>query len=104
MASGLTGLANAAHRLKEDVLSMAVTVQYEAASEPGVQMGVQDMPPEPFTEKQQRQSRMGAARQQFGHRANSAAVYSYVSPGHTRYVLPVECTPSTSPDCDSSTE
>ena len=36
----------------------AVSVRYESANEPADQMGVSDLPPEPFTEKQQRQSKM----------------------------------------------
>ena len=51
MATGLAGLTNAARTLREGVLSMATTVQYEAAGESGAQMGVQDLPPEPFTAK-----------------------------------------------------
>ena len=39
----------------------AVSVQYESANEPAIQMGVSDLPPEPFTEKQQRQSKMDGA-------------------------------------------
>ena len=82
VATGLTGLANAARRLKEDVLSMAVTVQYEAASEPGAQMGVQDMPPEPFTEKQQRQSRMDGGTDEDGSLREHVAIAPPVEQPH----------------------
>ena len=53
--------ATAAQRIKQmraALLSAAASVQYESANEPAMQMGVIDLPPEPFTEKQQRQSKM----------------------------------------------
>jgi hypothetical protein len=47
--------------MREALLRAAVSVQYESANEPAIQMGVSDLPPEPFTEKQQRQSKMDGA-------------------------------------------
>ena len=48
-------------KMREALLRAAVSVQYESANEPAIQMGVSDLPPEPFTEKQQRQSKMDGA-------------------------------------------
>ena len=39
-------------------LATAATVQYDAANEPARQLGFADVAPEPFTARQQRQSRM----------------------------------------------
>ena len=52
--------------MREALLSTAATVQYEAANEPGRQMGVESLPPEPFTERQQRQSRMDGGEEEDG--------------------------------------
>ena len=52
------GLVSAVRILREALLAAASSVQYEAVNEPGRQLGVPDMPSEPFTEKQRRQSRM----------------------------------------------
>ena len=41
-------------------------MQYESVNEPGRQLGVPDMPPEPFTEKQRRQSRMDGGEDEDG--------------------------------------
>ena len=51
-------LVDAVKELRDGLLAAAASVQYEAVNEPGRQLGVSDMPPEPFTEKQRRQSRM----------------------------------------------
>jgi len=48
-------------KMREALLRAAASVQYESANEPAIQMGVSDLPPEPFTEKQQRQSKMDGA-------------------------------------------
>ena len=53
-----SGLAIAARKLREALLATSMTTQYEAANESAKQLGVVDIPPEPFTTKQQRQSRM----------------------------------------------
>ena len=53
-----SGLATAARKLREALLDTAVTVQYDAANESANQLGVVGMPDEPFTRRQQRQSRM----------------------------------------------
>ena len=53
-----SGLATVARKLREALLATAVTTQYEAANESAKQLGVVDIPPEPFTTKQQRQNRM----------------------------------------------
>ena len=47
-----------AKKFQQAVLAMAETVQYESARESARQMNVLDLPLEPFTEKQQRQTRM----------------------------------------------
>ena len=39
-------------KTRESLLSAATSVQYESANESATQMGVTDLPPEPFTEKQ----------------------------------------------------
>ena len=82
MASGLTGLANAARRLRADVLSMGATVQYETTAESGMQMGVQDLPPEPFTAKQQRQSRMDGGQDEDGSCREYVAIAPPVEQPH----------------------
>ncbi len=60
------GLADAARKLRGALLSTAVTVQYEAANESARQLGVDDNPPEPFTARQQRQSRMDGGEEEDG--------------------------------------
>ena len=52
------GLVDAVKELRDGLLAAAAPVQYEAVNELGRHLGVSDMPPEPFTEKQRRQSRM----------------------------------------------
>ena len=59
-------LAEAVRSLRQSLLSTAATVQYEAANEPARQMGVGTIAPEPFTERQQRQSRMDGAEDRDG--------------------------------------
>ena len=61
-----SGLAIAARKLREALLGTAVTTQYEAANESAKQLGVVDIPPEPFTTKQQRQSRMDGGEDEDG--------------------------------------
>ena len=60
------GLRTAAHGLRTALLSTAVTVQYEAANEPARQLGLPDVAPEPFTTRQQRQSRMDGGEEEDG--------------------------------------
>ena len=43
----VASLATSINKMKESLLSTAVTVQYESANEPGLQLGVLDLPPEP---------------------------------------------------------
>ena len=61
-----TGLTAAAHTFRTALLATAATVQYESAREPAKQMGVHDLPPEPFTAKQQRQTRMDGGEDEDG--------------------------------------
>jgi len=61
-----TGLTAAADTFRTALLAMAATVQYESAREPAKQMGVHDLPPEPFTAKQQRQTRMDGGEDEDG--------------------------------------
>ena len=53
-------------KLRADLLEAAASVQYESANETGRQPGVTGMPPEPFTSKQQRQSRMDGGEDEDG--------------------------------------
>ena len=52
------GLETAIHNLRRALLATAVTVQYDSARESGRQLNVH-LRNEPFTTRQQRQSRMG---------------------------------------------
>ena len=61
-----TGLTTAAQVFRAALLAMAATVQYESAREPARQMGVNNLPPEPFTAKQQRQTRMDGGEEEDG--------------------------------------
>ena len=45
---------------------LAATVQYESARESATQMGMHDLPPEPFTLKQQHQTRMDGGEDEDG--------------------------------------
>ena len=60
-----SGLTSAVRSFREALCSMASTVQYDAAREPARQLGV-DLRPEPFTAKQQRQSRMDGGEEEDG--------------------------------------
>ena len=60
-----TGLTAAVTRMREQLLATAVTVQYDALRECGKQLGVK-LRPEPFTLKQQRQSRMDGGEDEDG--------------------------------------
>ena len=51
--------------LRQKLIDTAVTVQYDAAREPGRQLGV-ELPPAPFTSRQQRQSRMEGGEEEDG--------------------------------------
>ena len=59
--------------LRRRLLGAAATVQYESAREPGLQLGV-SMAPEPFTEVQQRQSRMDGGAEDDGTRRDRVHV------------------------------
>jgi hypothetical protein len=60
------GLATATHKLRQALLSTAEIVQYESARELAIQMDVHDLPQEPFTAKQQRQTRMDGGEDEDG--------------------------------------
>ena len=60
-----SGLISAVQSLRGALLDTAVTVQYDAAREPARQLGV-DLRPEPFTSRQQRQSRMEGGEEEDG--------------------------------------
>ena len=60
-----SGLTTAVRNLREALLGMATTVQYDAAREPARQLGV-ELRPEPFNERQQRQSRMDGGEEEDG--------------------------------------
>ncbi len=65
-AAAAQGLRAAALELRTALLSTAVTVQYEAANEPARQLGLPDVATEPFTARQQRQSRMHGGEEEDG--------------------------------------
>ena len=65
LRGSLSNLASKARSLREMLVATAQTVQYESAAEPGRQLGV-EMPPEPFTARQQRQSRMDGGQEEDG--------------------------------------
>lgn len=60
-----TGFEAAVRRMRSALLDTAVTVQYDAAREAGRQLGV-ELPPEPFSKRQQRQSRMDGGEDEDG--------------------------------------
>ena len=60
-----SGFTSAVRRMREALCSMASTVQYDAAREPARQMDVK-LRSEPFTEKQQRQSRLDGGEEDDG--------------------------------------
>jgi len=60
-----TGFGAAVQRMRAALLDTAVTVQYEAAREAGQQLGV-ELPAEPFSQRQQRQSRMDGGEDEDG--------------------------------------
>ena len=60
-----SGFTSAVRKLREALCDMASTVQYDAAREPARQMGVL-LRPEPFTAKQQRQSRLDGGEEEDG--------------------------------------
>ena len=66
MRNGFQNISAAVNELRESLLDAAATVQYEAAREPGIQLSVDDLRPEPFTARQQRQSRMDGAEDEDG--------------------------------------
>ena len=59
------GFTAAVRHMREALLATAVTVQYDAAREPARQLAV-ELPPEPFTTRQQRQSRMDGGEDEDG--------------------------------------
>ena len=60
-----SGFTSALRQLRESLCNMASTVQYDAAREPARQMG-EELRLEPFTEKQQRQSKMDGGEEDDG--------------------------------------
>ena len=52
--------------LQQALLSAAASVQFESANEPGEQLGVTGLPPEPFSWEQQKQSRMDGGQEDDG--------------------------------------
>ena len=77
-----TGLRVACRTLREALLSTAQTVQYEAANEVARQLGLADVAPEPFTARQQRQSRMDGGEEEDGTLRDDVAVGSPVEQPH----------------------
>ena len=66
-------LLEAVKFLRRRLLCAAATVQYESAREPGLQLGV-SVAPEPFTDLQQRQSRMDGGCEDDGTRRDHVPV------------------------------
>ena len=66
LRAGGQSLLSAVRKLRTDLLEAAASVQYESVNETGRQLGVAGMPPEPFTSKQQRQSRMDGGEDEDG--------------------------------------
>ena len=64
--------------MRPALLSTAVTVQYEAANEPARQLGLPDVAPQPFTARQQRQSRMYRGEEEGGTMREEVALSSPV--------------------------
>ena len=60
-----SGLNDAVQALREALLRTAETVQYDAAREPARQLGI-ELRPEPYTPRQQRQSRMDSGEEEDG--------------------------------------
>ena len=60
--------------LRISFISTAQTVQYEATNEPARQLGLADVRPEPFTARQQRQSRMDGGEEEDGSLRDAVAV------------------------------
>jgi hypothetical protein len=63
---GGQGFIAAVRELRDALLETAASVQYESVNESGRQLGVLELPPEPFAEKQQRQSRMDGGEDEDG--------------------------------------
>ena len=70
----LRNLRAASERLRGELLSTAATVQYEAANEVARQLGLADVALEPFTVRQQRQSRMDGGEEEDGSQREAVAL------------------------------
>ncbi len=81
-AAAAGGLRAAAIELRTALLSTAVTVQYEAANEPARQLGRPDVAAEPFTARQQRQSRMHGGEEEDGSLREEVALGPPVEQPH----------------------
>ena len=77
-----TGLRAAGRRLRGALLSTAATVQYEAANEVARQLGLADVAPEPFTARQQRQSRTDGGGEEDGTQRDAVALGQPVEQPH----------------------
>ena len=62
----ITNCRQRVEALRSKLLSAACSVQYESANEPGAQLGVVNLPPEPFTQLQQMQSKMDGGEEEDG--------------------------------------
>ena len=67
--------------MREAVINAASTLQYDSAVLPARQVGV-DVPPEPFTERQQRQSRFDGGVEEDGHARELVPVTGAPRLGH----------------------
>ena len=61
-----TKCASKIRNLQQALLSAAASVQHESTNEPGEQLGVTGLPPEPFSWQQQKQSRMDGGQEDDG--------------------------------------
>ena len=96
-----SGLMPEVQNLRQALLDTAVTVQYDAAREPARQLGV-DLRPEPFTRRQQRQSRMDGGVEDNGTKREYVQVTEPVEQPHLERERLLASTQSKEPRCGSA--
>ena len=68
--------------LQQALLSAAASVQHESANEPGEQLGVMGLPPEPFSWQQQKQSRMDGGQEDDGTLRDHVPIHAPLEQEH----------------------
>ena len=68
--------------LQQALLSAAASVQHESANEPGEQLGVTGLPPEPFSWQQQKQSRMDGGQEDDGTLRDHVPIHAPLEQEH----------------------